>query len=157
MFGDIPGDVRTGGRETNMRTNPYAARVAALGADDFALLAAAVEARACREAHGWGTFEEAAEAFRPSPGRPRCDRGGRPVRDRIAEVALQGVRPEVRLADRHGVRASEGRLPHVGALRVHDVLELPAGRGGRAVRHILASERLHDLEVNADPCKRREV
>ena len=47
-----------------MRTNPYAARVAALGADDFALLSAAVEARACRDAHGWGTFEEAAEAFR---------------------------------------------------------------------------------------------
>ena len=32
MFGDIPGDVRTCGRETNMRTSPYAARVAMLGA-----------------------------------------------------------------------------------------------------------------------------
>ena len=64
-----------------MRTNPYAARVAALGADDFALLSAAVEARACRDAHGWGTFEEAAEAFRPAPGCPRCGDGGRPVRD----------------------------------------------------------------------------
>ena len=58
-----------------MRTNPYAARVAALGADDFALLSAAVEARACRDAHGWGTFEEAAEAFRPAPGCPRCGDG----------------------------------------------------------------------------------
>ena len=58
-----------------MRTSPYAGRVAALGADDFALLSAAVEARACRNAHGWGTFEEAAEAFRPAPGCPRCGDG----------------------------------------------------------------------------------
>lgn len=39
---------------------------------DFALLEQAVAARSCREKFGYGTFDEAAEAFRPNPRCPRC-------------------------------------------------------------------------------------
>ena len=38
----------------------------------FALLEQAVAARSCRERVGYGTFDEAAEAFRPRPSCPRC-------------------------------------------------------------------------------------
>lgn len=47
---------------------------------DFALLRQAVEARACRDRIGYGTFDEAAEAFRPRPACPRCG-SGRVARD----------------------------------------------------------------------------
>lgn len=47
---------------------------------DFALLRQAVEARACRDRIGYGTFDEAAEAFRPRPACPRCG-SGRAARD----------------------------------------------------------------------------
>ena len=47
---------------------------------DFALLRQAVEARARRDRIGYGTFDEAAEAFRPRPACPRCG-SGRAARD----------------------------------------------------------------------------
>ena len=68
MFGDIPGGVRAGGQETNMRTDPYAVSVAALVADGFTLLSTAVEVMGL-------------------PGR-RAVSPRRPVGDRVAGVAL---------------------------------------------------------------------
>lgn len=56
----------------NINHNPYAGTVDALPEDDFELLVQAVEARKCRERIGYGTFDEAAEAFRPSPSCPHC-------------------------------------------------------------------------------------
>ena len=56
----------------NINRNPYAAGVDAMPGDDFALLEQAVAARSCRDRIGNGTFDEAAEAFRPRPGCPRC-------------------------------------------------------------------------------------
>lgn len=64
-----------------MDVNPFAARVDALADDEFALLREAVGTRACRDAHGWGAFAEAADSFRPRPPCPLCGDGGRPVRD----------------------------------------------------------------------------
>lgn len=75
------GDVHAGGRESHMDVNPFAARVDALADDEFALLREAVGTRACRDAHGWGAFAEAADSFRPRPPCPLCGDGGRPVRD----------------------------------------------------------------------------
>lgn len=49
-------------------------------ADQFALLAAAVDERRCREDVGFGTLAEAAEAHRPHPGCPTCGSAGS-VRD----------------------------------------------------------------------------
>ena len=54
------------------RENPFAGMVAGLSADDFALLAAAVRERECREAVGFGTFAEAATLYRPKPPCPEC-------------------------------------------------------------------------------------
>lgn len=56
----------------NINRNPYAAEVDAMTGGDFALLEQAVAARSCRERVGYGTFDEAAEAFRPRPSCPRC-------------------------------------------------------------------------------------
>ena len=56
----------------SINRNPYAADIDAMPDDDFALLEQAVAARACRERVGYGTFDEAAEAFRPRPACPRC-------------------------------------------------------------------------------------
>lgn len=56
----------------NINRNPYAAEVDAMTGADFALLEQAVAARSCRERVGYGTFDEAAEAFRPRPACPRC-------------------------------------------------------------------------------------
>ena len=56
----------------NINRNPHAADVDAMPDDDFALLEQAVAARLCREKVGYGTFDEAAEAFRPRPACPRC-------------------------------------------------------------------------------------
>lgn len=63
----------------NINRNPHAAGVDAMTDADFALLRQAVEARACRDSIGYGTFDEAAEAFRPRPACPRCgsDRAAR--------------------------------------------------------------------------------
>lgn len=65
---------RLGGRDNrmNINRNPYAAGVDAMPGDDFALLEQAVAARSCRERVGYGTFDEASEAFRPHPACPRC-------------------------------------------------------------------------------------
>ena len=52
--------------------NPYAERVDEMPGDKFMLLERAVAARLCREHVGFGTFDEAAAAFRPRPGCPRC-------------------------------------------------------------------------------------
>lgn len=56
----------------NINRNPYAAEVDAMPCGDFALLEQAVAARSCRDRIGYGTFDEAAEAFRPHPRCPRC-------------------------------------------------------------------------------------
>lgn len=60
----------------NISANPWAARVDALAGPDFAMLESAVAARRCREEIGYGTLEEAAEAFRPSPPCPSCGAPG---------------------------------------------------------------------------------
>ena len=56
-----------------------AAFVHDLPGDAFASLEAAVAARRCREKVGVGTFDEAADKYRPHPACPRC--GGRAVSD----------------------------------------------------------------------------
>lgn len=56
--------------------NPFAGEVAAMSADDFALLSAAVAERGCRDAVGFGTYAEAAELYRPDPPCPTCGHGG---------------------------------------------------------------------------------
>lgn len=60
----------------NINRNPYAGLVDDMPGEEFALLERAVAARACRERIGVGTLDEAAEAFRPRPGCPRCGRPG---------------------------------------------------------------------------------
>jgi len=60
--------------------NPYAGLVDSMAADDFKLLERAVAARLCRERIGVGTFDDAAETFRPRPPCPRCKSPGA-VRD----------------------------------------------------------------------------
>ena len=62
------------------RANPFEGLVASLPADEFLQLAEAVEERRCREEGGVGTLAEAAAAYRPSPGCPRCGAGA-PQRD----------------------------------------------------------------------------
>lgn len=54
------------------RPNPFAAKVDALSADDFRLLREAVETRRCRGLVGAGSFDEAADRWRPSPPCPAC-------------------------------------------------------------------------------------
>ena len=82
----------------NINHNPYAARVDAMPDGDFALLERAVAARSCREKIGYGTFDEAAEAFRPHPACPRCKsphtvRDGRtPAGHRRLRCAVCGTR-----------------------------------------------------------------
>ena len=56
----------------NINHNHYVAGVDAMPGDAFAVLEQAVAARSYREKIGYGTFDEAAEAFRPHPGCPRC-------------------------------------------------------------------------------------
>lgn len=56
----------------NINRNPYAAEIDAMPGGDFALIEQAVAARSCRERVGYGSFDEAAEAFRPHPACPRC-------------------------------------------------------------------------------------
>ena len=51
------------------RKNPYGGMVEELPAARFAELASAVAARRCREEIGFGTFDEAAGAWKPDP---RC-------------------------------------------------------------------------------------
>lgn len=63
----------------SISASPWAARVDALPDKEFEELLAAVAARRCREETGYGTFDEAADAFRPSPPCPRCGSPG--VRD----------------------------------------------------------------------------
>lgn len=82
----------------NINRNPYAARVDAMPDGDFALLEQAVAARSCREKIGYGTFDEAAEAFRSRPACPRCKsprtaRDGRtPAGHRRLRCAVCGTR-----------------------------------------------------------------
>ena len=52
--------------------NPYRELVGRLSADEFSQLRAAVNERSCRDELGVGTLAEAAVAFRPAPGCPRC-------------------------------------------------------------------------------------
>lgn len=73
------------------KMNAYAARVAALSADEFGELMAAVSERRCREEHGFGTFAEAAELYRPSPDCPECGLPS-PIRDGWSESGLQRYR-----------------------------------------------------------------
>lgn len=52
--------------------NPYRELVGRLSADEFSQLRDAVNERSCRDELGVGTLAEAAVAFRPAPGCPRC-------------------------------------------------------------------------------------
>jgi transposase-like protein len=52
--------------------NPYEGLVSSFDAKEFALLSSAVAARSCREAHGFGTFADAAGLYRPHPPCPQC-------------------------------------------------------------------------------------
>lgn len=54
------------------RKNPYGGMVEELPAAQFAELASAVAARRCREEIGFGTFDEAAGAWKPDPRCPWC-------------------------------------------------------------------------------------
>ena len=77
LFGDIPDQVTTqacwnGIAMKSIALNPYSNFVAYLEAKDFSLLATAVAERKCREAIGAGTFQEAADLFRPDPLCPTC-------------------------------------------------------------------------------------
>ena len=62
------------------RYSAFAGAVSALDARDFELLRRAVDERSCREKHGFGTFAEAADLYRPGPACPSC-RDGSPLRD----------------------------------------------------------------------------
>lgn len=64
----------------NIADNPFRGRVDELPAGDFELLRRAVDARACREAVGFATLDEAADAYRPEPACPACGAEG-PARD----------------------------------------------------------------------------
>lgn len=68
--------------------NPYSGFVSSLDADGFASLASAVAERSCRDAHGFGTFAEAAALYRPHPPCSRCGFAD-PVRDGISSSGLQ--------------------------------------------------------------------
>ena len=54
------------------RENPYAGMVEGLTDAQFAELSAAAATRRCREEIGFGTFDEAAEAWKPDPPCPYC-------------------------------------------------------------------------------------
>lgn len=56
--------------------NPYSGMVRALTDAEFAELSSAVAERACREDVGFGTFDEAAEAWKPDPRCPWCRHEG---------------------------------------------------------------------------------
>lgn len=62
------------------RYSAFAGAVSALDAEAFGLLRRAVDERSCREKHGFGTFAEAAELYRPESACPACG-GGSPFRD----------------------------------------------------------------------------
>ena len=73
------------------KENAFAAFVAALSDDEFAELASAVSERRCREEHGFGSFAEAAELYRPDPECPGCGLPGA-FRDGRSESGLQRYR-----------------------------------------------------------------
>jgi hypothetical protein len=54
------------------RENPYAGMVEGLTDAQFGELSSAVAARRCREQVGFGTFDGAAEAWKPDPRCPWC-------------------------------------------------------------------------------------
>lgn len=73
------------------KRNAYTAFVDALTEDEFDGLLAAVSERRCREEHGFGTFAEAAELYRPEPSCPNCGLP-RPFKDGRSESGLQRYR-----------------------------------------------------------------
>lgn len=78
-----------GGQDAAMpNANPHAGFVSSLDADDFDSLVSAIEERRCREAHGFGTFAEAAKLYRPHPPCPSCGFPD-PGLDGVSESGLQ--------------------------------------------------------------------
>lgn len=92
MFGDVPAG-RAPGRMGQRAMKPpdrLGEWVDGLSPEDFGLLERAVAARRCRDELGFGTFEEAASAYRPEPKCPSC--GAAPRRDGRTPAGRQRFR-----------------------------------------------------------------